>query len=83
MAYRSVASTQNLLEFARSAGIGVLCSHRPHGGESRVPWARTITCSTRSARTSTKVSGELLSRIYSHLYGISFIALRFFTVWSS
>src|SRR5690606_29407668 len=30
---------------------------------------------------STKVSGELLGHVYSHLYGIRFIALRFFTVY--
>ena len=34
-----------------------------------------------SPYASTKVSGELLGHVYSHLYGIRFIALRFFTVY--
>jgi UDP-glucuronate 4-epimerase len=34
-----------------------------------------------SPYAATKVSGELLGHVYSHLYGIRFIALRFFTVY--
>ena len=34
-----------------------------------------------SPYASTKVSGELLGHAYSHLYGIRFVALRFFTVY--
>ncbi|MGH8309934.1 MAG: NAD-dependent epimerase/dehydratase family protein, partial [Steroidobacteraceae bacterium] len=34
-----------------------------------------------SPYASTKVSGELLGHVYSHLYGIRFLALRFFTVY--
>ena len=34
-----------------------------------------------SPYASTKVSGELLGHVYSHLYGIRFVALRFFTVY--
>ncbi len=34
-----------------------------------------------SPYASTKVSGELMGHVYSHLYGIRFIALRFFTVY--
>ncbi|MEZ4826792.1 MAG: GDP-mannose 4,6-dehydratase [Bacteroidia bacterium] len=34
-----------------------------------------------SPYASTKVSGELLGHVYSHLYGIRFIGLRFFTVF--
>ena len=34
-----------------------------------------------SPYASTKVSGELLGHVYSHLYDIRFVALRFFTVY--
>jgi UDP-glucuronate 4-epimerase len=34
-----------------------------------------------SPYASTKVSGELLGHVYRHLYGMRFIALRFFTVY--
>lgn len=34
-----------------------------------------------SPYAATKVAGELLGHVYSHLYGIRFIALRFFTVY--
>jgi UDP-glucuronate 4-epimerase len=34
-----------------------------------------------SPYASTKVSGELLGHVYSHLFGIRFVALRFFTVY--
>jgi UDP-glucuronate 4-epimerase len=34
-----------------------------------------------SPYASTKVSAELLGHVYSHLYGIRFIALRLFTVY--
>jgi UDP-glucuronate 4-epimerase len=34
-----------------------------------------------SPYASTKVSGELLGHVYAHLYGIRFVALRFFTVY--
>ena len=38
-----------------------------------------------SPYASTKVSGELLGHVYSHLYGIRFVGLRFsrFTVRGS
>jgi UDP-glucuronate 4-epimerase len=34
-----------------------------------------------SPYAASKVSGELLGHVYSHLYGIRFLALRFFTVY--
>jgi UDP-glucuronate 4-epimerase len=34
-----------------------------------------------SPYAGTKVAGELLGHIYSHLHGIRFVALRFFTVY--
>jgi hypothetical protein len=48
----------------------------------RVPWSEDdYVLQPISPYASTKVSGELLGHVYSHLYGIRFIALRFFTVY--
>ena len=48
----------------------------------RVPWREDDhVLQPISPYASTKVSGELLGHVYSHLYGIRFIALRLFTVY--
>jgi UDP-glucuronate 4-epimerase len=47
-----------------------------------VPWSESDQVLLPiSPYASTKVSGELLGHVYSPLYGIRFIALRFFTVY--
>jgi UDP-glucuronate 4-epimerase len=47
-----------------------------------VPWSESDeTLRPISPYASTKVSGELLGHVYSHLFGIRFLALRFFTVY--
>jgi UDP-glucuronate 4-epimerase len=47
-----------------------------------VPWSEEDhVLQPISPYASSKVSGELLGHVYSHLYGIRFIALRFFTVY--
>ena len=81
----NVAGTQNLLEFARTRGIGQFVfasSSSVYGVNPRVPWSEEDhVLQPISPYASTKVSGELLGHVYSHLYGIRFIALRFFTVY--
>ena len=81
----NVAGTQNLLEFARSAGIKnfvFASSSSVYGVNPRVPWSEEDhVLDPISPYASTKVSGELLGHVYSHLYGMSFIGLRFFTVY--
>jgi UDP-glucuronate 4-epimerase len=53
-----------------------------YGVNPRVPWSEDDhVLQPISPYASTKVSGELLGHVYSHLYGIRFIALRFFTVY--
>ena len=53
-----------------------------YGVNPRVPWSEEdFVLQPISPYASTKVSGELLGHVYSHLYGIRFIALRFFTVY--
>lgn len=81
----NVAGTQNLLEFARQRDIKQFVfasSSSVYGKNPNVPWREDDqVLMPISPYASTKVSGELLGHVYSHLYGIRFIALRFFTVY--
>ncbi|MCL4153326.1 UNVERIFIED_CONTAM: hypothetical protein GTU68_005535, partial [Idotea baltica] len=81
----NVKGTQNLLEFAKDRGIVQFVfasSSSVYGVNPRVPWREDdYVLQPISPYASTKVSGELLGHVYSHLYGIRFVALRFFTVF--
>src|SRR5262245_47762566 len=81
----NVEGTQNILEFARERGIKQFVfasSSSVYGINPRVPWSEDDhVLQPISPYASTKVSGELLGHVYSELFGIRFIALRFFTVY--
>lgn len=81
----NVNGTQNLLEFARERDIKQFVfssSSSVYGINPNVPWSENDrVLQPISPYASTKVSGELLGHVYSHLYDIRFIALRFFTVY--
>jgi UDP-glucuronate 4-epimerase len=81
----NVAGTQNLLELAKewaTPQFVFASSSSVYGINPRVPWSEDDhVLLPISPYASTKVSGELLGHVYSHLYGIRFIALRFFTVY--
>jgi UDP-glucuronate 4-epimerase len=81
----NVRGTQNLLEIARRGKVGhfvFASSSSVYGVNPRVPWSEDdFVLQPISPYASTKVSGELLGHVYSHLYGMRFIALRFFTVY--
>lgn len=81
----NVIATQNLLEFAREQGIRQFVfasSSSVYGVSPAVPWSeKDAVLRPISPYASTKVSGELLGHVYSHLYGIRFLGLRFFTVY--
>lgn len=83
----NVAGTQNMLELAREWGVKQFIfasSSSVYGVNPNVPWREDDhVLIPISPYASTKVSGELLGHVYSHLYGIRFIALRFFTVYGS
>lgn len=81
----NVEGTQVLLELAREWGTRQFVfasSSSVYGVSPEVPWReeepglRPI-----SPYAATKVAGELLGHVYAHLYGVRFIALRFFTVY--
>lgn len=81
----NVRGTQNLLEFARMRSIPQFVfasSSSVYGVNPRVPWSEDDPVLLPiSPYASTKISGELLGHVYSHLFGLRFIALRFFTVY--
>ena len=81
----NVMGTQNLLELARAWGTPQFVfasSSSVYGTDPNVPWREDhAVLRPVSPYASTKVSGELLGHVYSHLYAIRFIALRFFTVY--
>ncbi|HEY0895523.1 MAG TPA: NAD-dependent epimerase/dehydratase family protein [Sphingobacteriaceae bacterium] len=80
----NVNGTQVLLEFARSRNIRhfvFASSSSVYGVNPHVPWNESEQLLPISPYASTKLSGEMLGHVYSHLYGIRFIALRFFTVY--
>jgi len=81
----NVAGTQNLLEFARKKSIQQFIfasSSSVYGINKNIPWVESDgLLNPISPYASTKISGELLGHVYSHLYNIRFIGLRFFTVF--
>lgn len=81
----NVSGTQNLLELARLRRIRQFVfasSSSVYGVNPNVPWREDdFVLQPVSPYASTKVSGELLGHVYSHLYGIRFLALRCFTVY--
>ncbi|MEL6589325.1 MAG: NAD-dependent epimerase/dehydratase family protein [Bacteroidota bacterium] len=81
----NVNGTQNMLEFARSREIKQFVfasSSSVYGVNPRVPWAENdYVLQPISPYASSKVCGELMGHVYTHLYGIRFLALRFFTVF--
>jgi len=83
----NVAGTQQLLELARAMGVRQFVfasSSSVYGVNPRVPWREDDhVLQPISPYASTKVSGELLGHVYSHLYGMRFVALRFFTVYGA
>jgi UDP-glucuronate 4-epimerase len=81
----NVRGTQNMLELAREWKVPQFVfasSSSVYGINPRVPWSEEDhVLLPISPYASTKVSGELLGHVYSHLFGIRFVALRFFTVY--
>lgn len=81
----NVSGTQNLLELARLRGVRQFVfasSSSVYGINPNVPWREDdFVLQPVSPYASTKVSGELMGHVYSHLYGIRFLALRCFTVY--
>ena len=81
----NVRGTQNMLELARERGVRQFVfasSSSVYGVNPNVPWREDDpVLRPISPYGATKVAGEVLGHIYSHVYNIRFIALRIFTVY--
>jgi UDP-glucuronate 4-epimerase len=81
----NVCGTQNMLELARECNVRQFVfasSSSVYGTNPNVPWREdNYVLQPISPYASTKISGELMGHVYSHLYDMRFIALRFFTVY--
>ena len=80
----NIGGTQNLLEFAKANGVGQFVfasSSSVYGVNKNVPWKEDEYMSPISPYAVSKLSNEMSGHVYSHLYGMRFLALRFFTVY--
>lgn len=81
----NMRGTHNLLELAKDMDVQQFIfasSSSVYGVNPSLPWREDDhVLLPISPYASTKVSGELLGHVYSHLYKLRFIALRFFTVY--
>lgn len=81
----NIGGTQNLLELAKKLKCKQFIfasSSSVYGVNPNVPWREDDSVLMPiSPYASTKISGELLGHVYSYLYNIRFIGLRFFSVY--
>jgi len=80
----NILGTQMLLDFAREWEIKQFVfasSSSVYGVNKNLPWKEEEQLQPISPYAMTKLGGEMAGHVFSHLYGIRFIALRFFTVY--
>ncbi len=81
----NVTGTLKLLEFARERGISrfiFASSSSVYGNNEKVPFSETDPVDNPiSPYAASKKAGELMAHAYTHLYGITSLCLRFFTVY--
>ena len=80
----NIMGTQNLLELCkdRSCTKFVFASSSSvYGVNPQIPWNEEMNLQPISPYASSKLSCEMLGHVYSKLYDIQFLALRFFTVY--
>lgn len=80
----NVVGTQMLLDFARQTGVPQFVfasSSSVYGVNKNLPWTEEEKLQPISPYAMTKLAGEMAGHVASHLSGIRFVALRFFTVY--
>ena len=80
----NVFGTKNLLEFAKNRKVEQFIfasSGSVYGLNKHFPWNENESPLPISPYSLTKLSGEMMGHVYSHLYKIRFISLRLFTVY--
>jgi UDP-glucuronate 4-epimerase len=83
----NVTGTLHLLELARAQGVRQFVfgsSSSVYGINAKVPFAEDDPIRQPiSPYAATKAAGEHLCHVYSHLYGVRCVCLRFFTVYGA
>lgn len=80
----NVIGLQNMLDYAKISGVRQFVfasSSSVYGINDHYPWKEEEKLMPISPYAMTKLSGEMLGHVYNKLFGIRFIALRFFTVY--
>lgn len=80
----NILGTQMLLNFAKESGVKQFVfasSSSVYGVNKNLPWNEEEQLHPISPYAMTKLAGEMAGHVFSRLYGIRFIALRFFTVY--
>jgi UDP-glucuronate 4-epimerase len=80
----NLIGTQILLEYAKKRNIKQFIfasSSSVYGINKNFPWKEDEQLYPISPYASSKLSCEMLGHVYSHLYDLRFLALRFFTVY--
>ncbi|RYZ58780.1 MAG: NAD-dependent epimerase/dehydratase family protein [Chitinophagaceae bacterium] len=80
----NVVGTQMLLDFARRTGVPQFVfasSSSVYGVNKNLPWTEEEKLQPISPYAMTKLAGEMAGHVASHLTGLRFVALRFFTVY--
>jgi UDP-glucuronate 4-epimerase len=80
----NVIGLQNMLELAKEKKIKQFVfasSSSVYGVNDHFPWKEEEKLMPISPYASTKLSGEMLGHVYYKLFGVRFLALRFFTVY--
>jgi UDP-glucuronate 4-epimerase len=80
----NILGTQILLDFAKDTGVKQFVfasSSSVYGVNKNLPWKEEEQLQPISPYAMTKLAGEMAGHVFSSLYGIRFIALRFFTVY--
>jgi UDP-glucuronate 4-epimerase len=80
----NVMGLQHLLDFAKAKNIQQFVfasSSSVYGVNDHFPWREDERLLPISPYAMTKLAGEMLGHVYSNLFDIRFIALRFFTVY--
>lgn len=80
----NVIGLQNMLDFARERKVKQFVfasSSSVYGVNDHFPWKEEEQLMPISPYAMTKLAGEQLGHVYHKLFGIRFLALRFFTVY--
>ncbi|HVZ55661.1 MAG TPA: GDP-mannose 4,6-dehydratase [Chitinophagaceae bacterium] len=80
----NVIGLQHMLDYAREQGVRQFVfasSSSVYGVNDHFPWKEDDRLMPISPYAMTKLAGEMLGHVYHKLFGIRFLALRFFTVY--